>query len=554
MSSGAAQLRGELAVALSMIRSFVSTVRWFAHNVTNRCAALLMQGAGEAAIPATSSSSRAAEMRIATELPTIPTPPPVSGVTGFDCGLPFDRASFDMTLTVHALRVPPELCSIMRTSLRSHMLSLHRTQSVQKPAPSEQAANGYSRMQVETRPAFLYLLLRYLSQARELEQDAGNLSSQFCTSDTTSSTSTSAGAGASGVDGVIEALRTEPKRGYPASVSSFLATSLRNALCERTITLSHDSLSAEGVLRRLLPSEITVPTSFETVGSLIHLNLRPEHTPYKRLIGSVLLDKHAPRIRTVVNKTANTGGPYRTFQLEVLAGALDTRCRVRENGCTYELDFAAVYWNSRLETEHRRIVDSVNDGEVFVDLFAGIGPFALPVAKRGKASAVFANDLNPSSIAYLARNATNNGVADRIEYNCGCARDFVTGLVQRNVRIDKIVMNFPAGAPEFLDVFRGLYNYSNARDSTMPMPTIFCYCFVRDGMHEARERVRAALFDGITDPDTTIPDRHLDVRRVRDVAPRKIQVCATFKLPESVAYARAPDEAPVKKVKVMVTE
>ena len=53
-----------------------------------------------------------------------------------------------------------------------------------------------------------------------------------------------------------------------------------------------------------------------------------ELTPYRRMVASVLVDK-LPQIRTVVNKTAETGGPYRTFEMEVLAGDDDLRTEVR---------------------------------------------------------------------------------------------------------------------------------------------------------------------------------------------------------------------------------
>ena len=46
--------------------------------------------------------------------------------------------------------------------------------------------------------------------------------------------------------------------------------------------------------------------------------------------------------------------------------------------------------------------------DVVADVFAGVGPFAVPAAKKG--CAVFANDLNPSSAKYLALNVKNNRV------------------------------------------------------------------------------------------------------------------------------------------------
>lgn len=41
------------------------------------------------------------------------------------------------------------------------------------------------------------------------------------------------------------------------------------------------------ILEALLPKEMIVPSAFETVGHIVHLNLREEHFPYKKLIAKV---------------------------------------------------------------------------------------------------------------------------------------------------------------------------------------------------------------------------------------------------------------------------
>jgi tRNA (guanine37-N1)-methyltransferase len=281
------------------------------------------------------------------------------------------------------------------------------------------------------------------------------------------------------------------------------------------------------------------PSAYETVGHIVHLNLREEQLPYKEAIGTVLLDKLKPRIRTVVNKTESTGGPYRTFAMEVLAGDPSTETSLRENGCSFKLDFSRVYWNSRLDTEHGRIANSLQSNDILADAFCGIGPFALPAFLKRKCK-VYANDLNPASVEYLKLNAEANGVSLDPESNfhvsCACARAFLQRLVrQDHVPITRVVMNFPSGAPEFLDAFRGLY--FGLEHKSMPMPVINCYCFARgdDWEADARARVNSALKIGSQAAYKELRFE-LEVREVRDGAQKKRHVCVTFQLPAAVAY------------------
>lgn len=79
---------------------------------------------------------------------------------------------------------------------------------------------------------------------------------------------------------------------------------------------------------------------------------------------------------------------------------------------SFKLDYSLVYWNSRLEHAHRRLVSLFRAGETICDMFAGIGPFAIPAAQKG--CIVYANDLNPGSIHYLKINVKINKVDDHI--------------------------------------------------------------------------------------------------------------------------------------------
>lgn len=114
-------------------------------------------------------------------------------------------------------------------------------------------------------------------------------------------------------------------------------------------------------------------------------------------------------------------------KFEVLAGENNMVTEVKQYGSTFKLDYGLVYWNSRLEHEHIRLVSQFQAGEVICDMFAGIGPFAIPAAQKG--CIVYANDLNPDSIRYLKINAEVNKVDGYVcAYNTD-AREFISQMM-----------------------------------------------------------------------------------------------------------------------------
>ena len=51
--------------------------------------------------------------------------------------------------------------------------------------------------------------------------------------------------------------------------------------------------------------------------------------------------------------------PRRFFKMEVIAGDDDFETTVRESGCVFKMQYNQVYWNSRLHTEHDRIIQKL---------------------------------------------------------------------------------------------------------------------------------------------------------------------------------------------------
>jgi tRNA (guanine37-N1)-methyltransferase len=181
---------------------------------------------------------------------------------------------------------------------------------------------------------------------------------------------------------------------------------------------------------------------------------------YERLGDIVVLDEDDPdraariaeairesdlRATTVVNRASKVSGELRVREWDVLYGA-STETVHREYGHEFALDIAAVYFSPRLATERHRVVEQVRDGERALDMFAGVGPFAVPMAARG--AAVVACDLNPVAVEYLRENARRNGVSDRVTAIEGDVRDLAADY---SGWADRLVMNLPHTAGEFLD-------------------------------------------------------------------------------------------------------
>lgn len=254
------------------------------------------------------------------------------------------------------------------------------------------------------------------------------------------------------------------------------------------VTIGYDDMSASEVMRYFLPEGCEIPGSFEGVGHIAHLNLRDELLPFKYLIGQVIIDKN-PNIRTVVNKVGTITSEYRVFDMEILAGEDTTVTEVKQHGYRFKLDFRKVYWNSRLEAEHKRLVEKwFRPGDVVLDAMAGIGPFAIPAAKKG--CTVYANDLNPDSYKWLVQNTKLNKT-DIFCYNLD-AREFLVSSIKGHLesstggekvpKFNHIVMNLPATAVEFLDCLKSKFDRSTWDEVEMPLIHVYSFLIAAENL------------------------------------------------------------------------
>ena len=205
-------------------------------------------------------------------------------------------------------------------------------------------------------------------------------------------------------------------------------------------------------------------TSFDTIGDVVILEI-PEGLQDKKFkIGEAAL-KFTKRKAIYMKKSA-VKGTTRVRDLEFLAGVDDSVTIHKEHGARLKLDVRKVYFSPRLATERKRVMESVVDGERILDMFCGIGPFPIVIAKNRNVD-ITAVDINDEAIKYLDENIELNKLKG-IKTYCGDVREVSNSF---NSKFDRIIMNLPGLAYTFLDVAfdlieeNGIINYYEFSDS-----------------------------------------------------------------------------------------
>ncbi|XP_050544765.1 tRNA (guanine(37)-N1)-methyltransferase-like isoform X1 [Daktulosphaira vitifoliae] len=317
----------------------------------------------------------------------------------------------------------------------------------------------------------------------------------------------------------------------PSKVSSFhdLNLNFTENFKYIDLLLGYENWKHEDIIRSVLPEDLML-SSYSSIGSIVHVNLKAELLEYKYIIGQVLKDK-IKGCSSVVNKIDNIKNVYRNFEFEVLCGSSDLKTSVKENKCCFDLDFSEVYWNPRLCTEHERILKKLNSGDILYDVFAGIGPFSIPAAKMG--CVVLANDLNPNCCKWLNINKKKNHIKDNLltifnkDGACFIKDDLKAHLISyseklthnSNIKIH-VTMNLPAIGIEFVKCFHQLFEWEEISDYSLPI--LHIYTFVKTDISYENGLKLILVENDLKNCDIQ------EIFRVRNVAPNKEMIRITL--------------------------
>ena len=251
-----------------------------------------------------------------------------------------------------------------------------------------------------------------------------------------------------------------------------------------------------------------LPISYDIIGDIILIKLQEELLEYKEKIGESLLQTNK-NIKTVC-LTKPVKGELRTRDLEIIAGEKCTKTLHKEYGLSFEVDVSKIYFSSRLSTERKRVADLVKPGEIIVDMFAGVAPFSLMIAKYAHPRIIFALDKNKDAVVYAQKNIKRNNVLDKIEIIHADAKKVKNILNQKGVKANRIIMNLPFSAFLFFEY---------ALEIIANQCILHYYDIIKEGRIEERIKELNKIAE-----ENKISLTNFDIRKIKSYAPREFYI------------------------------
>jgi len=273
----------------------------------------------------------------------------------------------------------------------------------------------------------------------------------------------------------------------------------------------------EQALSDKIPSDLLkeLPRSFGIVGDIAILEFNPRLIPFQKIVATAIVAVH-PNIRAVFAKAGAITGIERLRPLRHIAGENRTRTTHKESGCVFSVDLSKAFFSPRLSTERQRVANEVKEGERVLDMFAGVGPFSILIAKRLDHIEVDAIDSNPDATRLIEENAYLNKVQSKLHIWTGDARDIVPQHLE--ARASRVIMNHPSESKDFIDVACHALQHEGAM--------IHYYTFAEG--EDCEGIARREFEDGLRAGGCELDDIPV-TRRVREVGPMKWQVAVEAK-------------------------
>jgi len=230
---------------------------------------------------------------------------------------------------------------------------------------------------------------------------------------------------------------------------------------ENIINPNYRYKSLQEALKGKIPESFyeLIPNSYDIIGNLGIIEFDKfkeiQDKNIKEEIAKALVSINK-NIKGVFEKSSEVKGTYRLRELNHLYGENRTVTEHKENNCTFKLDIRNTFFSPRLVFERNRVSKSeIKEGEIIMDLFAGVGPFSLQIAKLHNV-VIHAFDINNHAINYLKENIKLNKLLGNVNPHNIDVKELIKpandlGTILKNSS-DRILMNLPEKSIEFIDI------------------------------------------------------------------------------------------------------
>ena len=254
-------------------------------------------------------------------------------------------------------------------------------------------------------------------------------------------------------------------------------------------------------------------SAFDQIGHIIIIRIPDSLISKKKLIGETLLDQ-VKSAKSIFYQSSSVDGEFRTRDLEILAGDDKTETEYKESGCRFLVDVRNVFFSPRLSSERTRIAEFVNNDEVIVNMFGGVGIFSIIAAKM-KRCTVFNIDINPLAAKLCKKNIAINKLVGNVISIEGDASQVINSQLEN--KSDRTLMLLPEKSDEFLD---------SAILSTKSGGIIHYYSHIHADKKSDAAKLSEQHYMQITPVKSTI----LGSKIVRPVGPRFYQTVVDVKI------------------------
>ena len=201
----------------------------------------------------------------------------------------------------------------------------------------------------------------------------------------------------------------------------------------------------EGILSEKESEELF--SAFDQIGDIIVIRIPDSLLSKKKIIGEMILER-VSTAKSVFYQSSDVEGDFRTRSLELVAGEDRTETEYKEYGCRFAVDVEKVFFSPRLSTERERIVNLVQDEEIVVNMFGGVGMFSILVAKNKKCT-VYNIDINPIASKLCEKNINLNKLVGEVICINGDAVKIIKEQLEN--KGDRTLMLLPERSDEFLE-------------------------------------------------------------------------------------------------------